>query len=82
LAAPSLVALKTSGPRDGDTLAPAAQFQADTVNARPGRSYDVVRTARKPGKWLVHCHIPHHATNNDVEHKGDGGLIMVVEVEA
>jgi len=30
----------------------------------------------------VHCHIPHHATNNDVEHKGDGGLIMVVEVEA
>ncbi|ABE65195.1 hypothetical protein Nham_4636 (plasmid) [Nitrobacter hamburgensis X14] len=23
----------------------------------PGQRYDVIWTARKPGKWLVHCHI-------------------------
>jgi FtsP/CotA-like multicopper oxidase with cupredoxin domain len=36
--------------------------------------------ARRPGKWLVHCHIPHHMTNNNVEEKGAGGLTAVIEV--
>src|SRR6266498_434147 len=33
--------------------------------------------AREPGKWLIHCHIPHHTTNNNVEEQGAGGLTMV-----
>ena len=37
-------------------------------------------TARRPGKWLVHCHIPHHAANNNVEEKGGGGLTRLIEV--
>lgn len=66
--------------RDGETLPESARFQADTVNVGPGQRYDVIWPARKPGKWLVHCHIPHHTANYNVEEKGGGGLMMVVEV--
>ena len=67
--------------RDGYALAEAARFEADTVNVGPGQRYDVIWKARRPGKWLVHCHIAHHTTNNNVEHKGGGGLTMILEVE-
>ncbi|TAA08942.1 DUF4396 domain-containing protein [Pseudoxanthomonas winnipegensis] len=66
--------------RDGVDLPPDAQFQADTVNVGPGQRYDVIWTARKPGRWLVHCHIPHHTTNNNQEQQGGGGLMMVLDV--
>ncbi|OUM00395.1 DUF4396 domain-containing protein [Variovorax sp. JS1663] len=66
--------------RDGYVLPEAARFEADTVNVGPGQRYDVIWKARRPGKWLVHCHIPHHTTNNNVEHKGGGGLTMILEV--
>lgn len=65
---------------DGVTLNDSAKYQADTVNVGPGQRYDVVWTARKPGKWLVHCHIPHHTANNNVEEKGGGGLMLVLDV--
>lgn len=68
--------------RDGETLPEAARFLADTVNVGPGQRYDVMWTARKPGKWLVHCHIPHHTTNNNAEEKGGGGLMLVLDVGA
>jgi hypothetical protein len=67
--------------RDGESLAPAARYKADTVNVGPGQRYDVVWTARKSGKWMIHCHISHHTTNNNVETKGGGGLMMHIEVE-
>ena len=66
---------------DGETLAETARYSADTVNVAPGQRYDVIWTARKPGKWLVHCHIPHHTTNNNVEQKGGGGLMLVLDVK-
>jgi len=66
---------------DGETLAPSARYLADTINVGPGQRYDVIWTAREPGKWLVHCHIPHHTTNNNVETKGGGGLMMILLVE-
>lgn len=62
------------------TLPESARFQADTVNVGPGQRHDVIWPARKPGKWLVHGHIPHHTTNYNIEEKGGGGLTMVVEV--
>lgn len=67
---------------DGQTLAPSARFEADTVNIAPGQRYDVIWTARAPGKWLVHCHIPHHTTNNNAEEDGGGGLTMILDVSA
>ena len=66
---------------DGVTLAESARYQADTVNGGPGQRYDVVWTARRPGKWLVHCHIPHHTANNNVEQGGGGGLMLVLNVQ-
>jgi FtsP/CotA-like multicopper oxidase with cupredoxin domain len=66
--------------RDGITLSPTARFEADTINVGPGQRYDAIWTARRPGKWLVHCHIPHHTSNNNVTEKGAGGLTMVLDV--
>jgi FtsP/CotA-like multicopper oxidase with cupredoxin domain len=63
--------------RDGETLAPAARFKADTINVGPGQRYDVIWTARKPGKWMIHCHIAHHTTNNNTEQHGGGGLMHI-----
>ena len=65
---------------DGVTLAPGARYLADTVNVGPGQRYDVIWPARRPGKWLVHCHIPHHIMNNNVETLGGGGLTMILDV--
>jgi FtsP/CotA-like multicopper oxidase with cupredoxin domain len=66
--------------RDGATLSENARYFADTVNVGPGQRYDVIWTARRSGKWLVHCNIPHHA-NNNVEVQGGGGLTMIIDVE-
>jgi hypothetical protein len=66
--------------RDGETLAPAARFKADTVNVGPGQRYDVIWTAHKAGKWMIHCHIAHHTTNSNTEQHGGGGLMMHIEV--
>lgn len=66
--------------RDGYDLNEAARFEADTVNVGPGQRYDVIWKARLPGKWIVHCHIPHHTTNNNVEQRGAGGLTMILDV--
>ena len=68
--------------RDGNTLAPAARFKADTLNIGPGQRYDVLWTARAKGTWLIHCHIPHHITNDNVEIKGGGGLTMAINVKS
>ncbi|MEP6857326.1 MAG: DUF4396 domain-containing protein [Gemmatimonadales bacterium] len=66
--------------RDGVVLAPTARFEADVVNVGPGQRYDVIWPAREPGKWIFHCHIPHHTLNNNVEEKGAGGLTLLVDV--
>ena len=66
--------------RDGNTLAPAARFKADTLNIGPGQRYNVLWTARAKGTWLIHCHIPHHITTDNVEVKGGGGLTMAIVV--
>jgi FtsP/CotA-like multicopper oxidase with cupredoxin domain len=65
---------------DGQTLPEGARYKADTVNVGPGQRYDVIWEAHLPGKWLVHCHIPHHTTNNNTEQHGGGGLTMILDV--
>jgi FtsP/CotA-like multicopper oxidase with cupredoxin domain len=64
---------------DGETLAPTARYLADTINVGPGQRFDVIWKARKTGRWLIHCHIGHHTTNNNVEMDGGGGLMVVIE---
>ena len=67
--------------RDGETIPATARFLADTINVAPGQRYDVIWKAQRPGKWLLHCHIPHHTSNNNVEVKGGGGLMVVIDVK-
>ena len=58
--------------KDGHPL--SAPYKADVVNVAPGERYDVVFTEPK-GRWVLHCHIGHHLTNNG---ESPGGLLMVV----
>lgn len=67
---------------DGNPVPPSAQTQRDTVNVGPGERYDVIWPARLPGKWILHCHINHHITNNGVEVNGGGGLTVIINVTA
>ena len=65
---------------DGNVVPEDARLLKDTVNVGPGERYDVVWEAREPGKWLIHCHIPHHTTNDNTEEQGGGGLMAVINV--
>ncbi len=65
---------------DGNPIPESARIEKDTINVGPGERYDVIWEAREPGKWLIHCHIPHHTTNDNVEEDGGGGLTMVINV--
>ena len=63
---------------DGHPVPEAAQLTKDTVSVAPGERYTIEFTA-VPGKWLLHCHIPHHMTNDGTE---PGGLMLVVNVSS
>lgn len=62
---------------DGHAVPQAAQLTKDTISVAPGERYDVEFTAAEPGQWMLHCHILHHTTNNNVE---PGGLMLVINV--
>ncbi len=49
--------------------------RADTINIIPGERMDLVFEANQEGRWVWHCHIVSHATNDGVYH---GGMLMVV----
>ena len=62
---------------DGNDVPITAQWTKDVISVAPGERYDIEFTPDRPGKWMLHCHIPHHTTN---EHLEPGGLMMVVNV--
>lgn len=62
---------------DGHPVPEAVQFTKDTISIAPGERYDIEFTPTEPGMWMLHCHILHHTTNDNVE---PGGLMLVVEV--
>ena len=61
--------------KDGHPL--SQPYAADVIQVAPGERYDLAFTAAEPGKWVFHCHIGHHLTNNGAS---PGGLLMVVNV--
>jgi FtsP/CotA-like multicopper oxidase with cupredoxin domain len=65
---------------DGVLIPEGARLSKDTVNVGPGERYDVIWEAREPGKWLLHCHINHHTTNDNREEQGAGGLTLIIDV--
>jgi manganese oxidase len=62
---------------DGHPVPEAAQLTKDTVSVAPGERYDIEFIATETGQWMLHCHILHHTTNDNVE---PGGLMVMVEV--
>lgn len=62
---------------DGNDVPESAQWTKDVITVSPGERYDIEFTPDRPGKWMLHCHIPHHTTN---EHAEPGGLMMIVNV--
>ncbi len=67
---------------DGEPVPKSARIRKDTVNVGPGECYDVIWQARRPGRWLLHCHIPHHTTNDNVEEQGAGALTTIIDVRS
>ena len=63
---------------DGYLVPEVAQLTKDVVPVHPGERFDIEFVADNAGQWAFHCHIVHHATNDDVE---PGGLLFVVNVE-
>jgi len=63
---------------DGWPVPEAAQVTKDTLSIAPGERYDVEFVADSSGQWMLHCHILHHTTNNNVE---PGGLMLMINVE-
>ncbi|MBC5804853.1 MAG: copper oxidase [Candidatus Eremiobacter antarcticus] len=66
---------------DGNPVPDSARLLKDTVLVAPGERYDVIWRARSKGKWLIHCHINHHTTNDGEEVNGAGGLTEVIDVD-
>jgi FtsP/CotA-like multicopper oxidase with cupredoxin domain len=62
---------------DGHAVPEAAQLTKDTVTVAPGERYDIEFVATEPGQWMLHCHILHHTTNDNVE---PGGLMLMINV--
>jgi plastocyanin domain-containing protein len=65
---------------DGNPVKPSARWTKDTILVGPGERYDVIWQARQPGKWLIHCHINHHTTNDGAEQQGGGGMTMLINI--
>ncbi|MBI5039201.1 MAG: multicopper oxidase domain-containing protein, partial [Nitrospirae bacterium] len=50
-------------------------MRSDSVSILPGERKDYIFIANQEGRWVWHCHIVPHATNDGVYH---GGLLMAV----
>jgi FtsP/CotA-like multicopper oxidase with cupredoxin domain len=62
---------------DGHPVPDAAQLTKDTVTVSPGERYDIEFIATETGQCVLHCHILHHTTNDNVE---PGGLMLMINV--
>ncbi len=62
---------------DGHPVPEVAQLTKDTISVAPGERYDIEFIATETGQWMLHCHILHHTTNDNVE---PGGLMLVINV--
>ncbi|WHX27855.1 multicopper oxidase family protein [Virgibacillus halodenitrificans] len=51
--------------KNGEPLK-GAPIIKDTLNVKPGETYEIAFLADNPGDWLFHCHDLHHASNGMV----------------
>lgn len=60
--------------KDGHAVPKAAIERRDTITLESGERADIEFSVPQ-GKWILHCHIGHHLTNDG---EGPGGLLMLV----
>lgn len=61
---------------DGFPIRKETQIYKNTILVASGETWDVEFIAKNPGIWPLHCHMPHHVTNNGAE--GIGGMFTTV----
>ncbi|MGO4537561.1 multicopper oxidase domain-containing protein [Paenibacillus sp. 2TAB19] len=49
----------------------------NTIAVASGTTYDIEFAANNPGVWPLHCHMPHHTSNNFT--KQTGGMFTTVK---
>jgi uncharacterized cupredoxin-like copper-binding protein len=69
---------------------PSTFTKGNTVLVPVGKTLDViVENIKEPGNWLLHCHLPHHVTNNmeidpvpgEPMHHGEAGMFTLFKVQ-
>ncbi|WP_337098398.1 multicopper oxidase family protein [Paenibacillus sp. YIM B09110] len=67
---------------DGNPIQRNAQWRRNTIAVASGTTYDIEFAANNPGVWPLHCHMPHHTSNNFTKQTGGmfTTLIYVGEV--
>lgn len=69
--------------QNGHRRPEAGQERVTTVDIGPGNFFEVEVVFDKPGKWIFHCHFPHHTTN-DMQDGPNGtpvGMSRVFDVQ-
>ena len=64
---------------DGNTIPYYNQMKKNTINVASGETWDIIFGTNNPGRWPLHCHIPHHMTNN--MSKSTGGMFTTIIYE-
>ena len=71
---PVLVLARNGEPSTG------SPWWSDTLNVRPGQSFDIAFRADNPGVWMDHCHNLDHAADGMVMHLAYAGVYSPFEV--
>lgn len=50
--------------QNGHEVPVSARSAVTTIDEGPGNFHEFEFTPDKPGKWLFHCHFPHHTSNS------------------
>lgn len=59
--------------KDGKAVS-GAPLLKDTLNVRPGETYEIAFTADNDGNWMLHCHDLHHAAAGMMTHVNYDGF--------
>jgi len=62
---------------DGFPIARHTQIAKNTILVASGETWDIEFLANNPGIWPLHCHMPHHVTNNGAPDVG--GMFTTVD---
>ncbi len=62
---------------DGNPIPVPLRVMKNTISVASGEPWDIEFLADNPGRWVFHCHIPHHTSNNMTPPMG--GMTSVIQ---